>query len=393
MEASVTEIKAGGPTRRGFLGLLAGGAVVGVAAGYAINRGTASNNSAAADLARMTVYSTTDGEVYALRVSTGRTRWATPLFTSGWLAAGSGGVYASDYDGHVYALDAATGDIRWSRQIRGNGNAAGGTGIDYPYLSVNGGIVYIAPGTGYTYAFDAATGRLLWRHQSTSGSDYQPPVVYNGMVYVGSPDSYVYALDAVTGRFRWRSGKGGQASGAVGTGLLTIAQGILFALGANRLYAMDPISGKIQGTYPPTLPSSNGVAYIGSADGSLRATDIIKSQVLWTRRVKDAEWRPGTVAGSIVYLGIYNTALANCCITPINTNWAGAIMALDSATGKHIWTFTTPEETFGAPLVAAGIVYVVGQWNLYALDTMTGEAHWIYATSSYAGGNITISSP
>lgn len=390
MEAPATGIKGGGPTRRGFLGLLAGGAVVGVAAGYAINRGTASNNSAAADLARMTVYSTTNGEVYGLRASTGKTRWARPLSTSGWLAAGSGGVYASDYDGHLYALDAATGAVRWSRQMSGNGNAAGGTGIDYPYPSVNGGIVYIAPGTGYTYALDAATGHLVWRHQTTSGSTYQPPIVYNGTVYVGSPDSYVYALDAVTGRFRWRSGKGGQASGAVGTGLLTVAQGTLFALGANRLYAMDPASGKIQGTYFSTLPCSNGVAYTGSADGSLRARDLIKSEVLWTRRVKDVQWQPGTIAGSVVYLGIYNTTVS-CCTT--NTNWAGAIMALDSTTGKHIWTFTIPEGTFGAPLVAAGIVYVVGQWNLYALDTMTGEAHWIYATSSYAGGNVTVSSP
>ena len=393
MEAPATGIKGGGPTRRGFLGLLAGGAVVGVAAGYAIHRETASDNSAAADLAHMTVYSTANGGIYALRASTGKTRWARPLSTSDWLAVGSGAVYASDYDGHLYALDAATGAVRWSRRISGNRNAAGGTGFPYPFPSVNGDIVYIAPGTGSTYALDAATGHLLWRHQTTSGSTYQPPIVYNGIVYVGSPDSYVYALDAVTGRFRWRSGKGGHASGAVGTGLLTVAQGILFALGANRLYAMDPISGKIQGTYPPMLPCSNGVAYIGSADGSLRARDITKSQVLWTRRVKNAEWLPATVAGSIVYIGIYNTALASCCVTPINTNWAGAIMALDSATGKHIWTFTIPEGTFGAPVVAAGIVYVVGQWNLYALDTMTGQPHWIHTTSGGSGGNVTVSSP
>lgn len=388
MDAPATERKGGALTRRGFLGLLAGGAVVGVAAGYAINQRTASNNSTAADLTQMTVYSSTFGEAYALRASTGKIRWARPLITSAWLAVGSGGVYAANDDGQLSALDAATGAVRWSKQISGNGNTGGGEGFDFPYPSVNDGIVYIAPGTGYTYAFDASTGHLLWRHQTTSGSYNQPPIVYDGIVYVGNPDSYVYALDATTGEFRWRSGKGGQASETVGSGLLTVAQGILFAVGATRLYALDPSSGKVQGTYPPTLPCANGVAYIGSADGSLQARDLIKSKVLWTRRVKNAQWSPGTIADSILYLEIYNTAPPY----EVTTNWASAIMALDSATGKNIWTYTIPEESFYAPVVSAGIVYVVGTWNLYALDAVTGKPHWIYTnTTGVADGNVAVS--
>ena len=111
MDAPATERKGGALTRRGFLGLLAGGAVVGVAAGYAINQRTASNNSTAADLTQMTVYSSTFGEAYALRASTGKIRWARPLITSAWLAVGSGGVYAANDDGRLSALDAATGAV------------------------------------------------------------------------------------------------------------------------------------------------------------------------------------------------------------------------------------------------------------------------------------------
>jgi outer membrane protein assembly factor BamB len=389
MDARATERKGGALTRRGFFGLLAGGAVVGVAAGYVINQSTASNNSAAADIAQMTVYYSTYGEVYALQASNGKIRWARPLITSAWLAVGNGGVYTVDYNGQLSALDAATGAVRWSTPISGNENANGIERLDFPYPSVNDHIVYIAPGTGYTYAFDASTGHLLWRHRTTSSSYNQPPIVYDGMVYVGNPDSYVYALDATTGEFRWRSGKGGHASNTVGTGLLTVAQGILFALGATRLYALDPSSGKVQGTYSPTLPCANGVAYIGSADGSLQARDLIKSKVLWTRRVKNAQWSPGSIAGSVLYLMINNTA------PPYDgsTNWASAIMALDSATGKNIWTYVIPEESFGAPVVSAGIVCVVGAWNMYALDVVTGKPHWIYSNATpSADGNVTISS-
>ena len=207
---------------------------------------------------------------------------------------------------------------------------------------------------------------------------------------MGNPDSYVYALDATTGEFRWRFGKGGQASGAVGAGLLTVAQGILFAVGATRLYALDPSSGKVQDTYPPTLPCANGVAYIGSADGSLEARDLIKSKVLWTRRVKNAQWSPGTIAGSVLYLMIYNTTRPY----DVSTNWASAIMALDSATGKNIWTYAIPEESYYAtPVVSAGIVYVVGDWNLYALDAVTGKPHWIYtSTTGLTIENVAVSS-
>ena len=358
-----------GPSRRVFLGLLVGGAAIGVTTGYAINRGTAIHNPAAADLARMMVYFATFGEVYALHADTGTVRWARPLITSEVLAVGNGGVYAASQSGQLYALDAATGSIKWSDQFNEE--------LGSPFPSVSGDIVYIAPGGGYTYAFDAATGHQRWRHQTTSDSisDGQSPVVYRGIVYVGCPDSYVYALDAVSGEFRWRFGKGGQA----GTGLFIVAQDILFADGYDHLYALDPKNGKVQGIYPPALPCINGIAYTGSTDGSLQARDFVKSEVLWTRRVKNVQWSPATIAGNLLYLGANNMALDGS--GNIRGDWIGSVIALDAATGRSIWSYKTPEPISAVPVIAAGIVYAIGQWNLYALDAVTGETRWIYTTS------------
>jgi outer membrane protein assembly factor BamB len=364
-------------TRRGFLGFLAGGAVVGAAGGYAISQRTASSNSAATDLGKVTIYSSGYGEVYALEANTGKVRWSRPLITSGWLAVGGGGVYAASYDGQLSALDAATGAVRWIRQVSGREELA------LPYPSVGGHIVYIAPGTGYTYAFSATTGDLLWRRQTSSSGYNQPPVIFNGRLYVGNPDSYVYALDATTGRFLWRSGKGGQ--GAAGTGLLTVAQEKLFAVGATRLYAFDPSTGKIQNTYPPTLPCANGVAYISSTDGSLRARDLSQSKTLWTRKARNVQWLPGTTDNGTLYLELYNNASQDY----VSTNWVGSVMALDAVTGKRIWSYVIPEESFYAPVVTGGAIFVTGEYNLYALDAVNGDARWIHTnTSGFGLGNV-----
>jgi outer membrane protein assembly factor BamB len=351
--------------RRRFLSLVVGGAAVGVAAGYAINQATAVNNPDVGNLAQMAVYAATYGEILALRADTGTVRWAKPLITSEFLAAGSGGVYATSDNGEVYALNSVTGTMRWSYRISG--------GTESPFPSVNNNMVYIAPGGGYTYALDAATGQLRWRHQTTSDSYSQPPVIYRGIVYVGDPDSYVYALDAVTGEFRWRFGRGGQSS----QGMLIVAQDVLFAVGSDHLYALNLKSGKVQGVYPAVLPCANGVAYIGSTDGSLQARNIIESKVLWTRRLVNAEWLPAATAGNVVYLGIQNTAWNDI---NVHTDWVSKIIALDVATGKTIWDYIVPVPIYLPPLVVAGVVFVIGRWTLFALNAATGEIRWLYNT-------------
>lgn len=377
MDELTAETQGGGPSRRGFFGLLAGGAAVGVPAGYAISRGTQITNPAIIDT-RMTIYFATSGEIYALYASTGAVRWASPLITSGSIAAGSGGVYVADYDGLLHSLDAATGTIKWSHRLTNN--------IGSPFLSVSAGSVYITPGDGYTYALEAATGYLRWRRRTTSGTFGQSPVVYRGMVYVGSPDSYVFALDAATGEFRWKFGKGNQVSPDSSTGALALVQSMLFAEGTDNLYVLGPRNGVVQGVYPPLLPCSNGVAYVGSDNGSIQAREVTKSRVLWTRQVNDAGWFPPSVANGILYLGVTNV--------PGSTSWVGAIMAFDAATGRHVWTYLAPEGNFSIPLIVAGSVYVVGNWNIYALNAATGKARWVYPTSQEKiVRNLVISSP
>ena len=380
---------AGSPTRRGFLSLLAGGAAIGVTAGYVIHRETAPNGtsrrstlngSASTTLPRRTLYCTTLGEIYAFSADTGAVRWTRPLITSEPHTVGRSGVFAAGgFDRRVYSFDVATGAIKWIYRVSEYGNSAADL-WEFPSPTVEGNIVYLAPGGGYTYAIDAVTGHLRWRQQTTRNSAGQAPVVYHGIVYVGGPDSYVYALDAITGEFRWRFGSGSQAPEAYNQGLLMVVQGKLFAGGTDRLYALDPQNGKVLGTYPPTVPCTNGVAYTGTTDGILQARDVASSRVLWTRRVENAQWSPATIADNVLYLGLSN--MAPCCSGNSTDNWIGKVMALDAATGRFIWSYTAPASAFTTPVITSGIVYVAGGYNLYALSVANGDPRWIHSTSS-----------
>ena len=63
--------------------------------------------------------------------------------------------------------------------------------------------------------------------------------------------------------------------------------------------------------------------------------------------------------------------------------------AIDAATGKAAWTFTTRARVDSSPAVAGGRVYVgSNDGRLYVLDAATGEKQW-----EFEAGAALVSSP
>lgn len=380
----------GGPTRRVFLGLLAGGATLGLTVGYAIHReatptGTtriARRDGSAVAADTRILYCTISGKVYALDTDTGEVRWAQPLNSDATLAVHREGIYLTGiFDHSVYRCNAATGVIQWLYRAPPVHRKTVASDWTLSTLAADGRTIYLTSSRGYTYAIDTATGHPRWRQQ-TANNTYSAPVVYRGIVYVGGPDLYVYALDAANGDHRWRFGRGSDSSRGPDEPLLGMIRGKLFAGGSHYLYALDPESGKEQGSYPPAAPCSNGVAYTGSMDGSLEARDIVGARVLWTRRLlkadqyDDLRWSSVTVDNNVLYSGLGITGSSG------NRNFSGQIIALDAATGASRWNHAVPDTLFTAPVAAAGMVYVAGEYNLYALDAATGRLQWIQSSRS-----------
>jgi len=187
--------------------------------------------------------STTDNTLWALDVSTGKTKWG---FTTGGPirfapAVADGCVHVVSDDGVAYCLDAASGRLIWEfrgglddRKLAGNGRMISRWPIRSG-VAVKGGVVHFAAGMWssegvYVFALDAKTGKQIWcndahlhylpmPHASTAHTGNMPQgylaiggnrVVYNNSV----GGSWAYA--ARTGRLTGRSG---------GTGTLKKAKG------------------------------------------------------------------------------------------------------------------------------------------------------------------------
>jgi outer membrane protein assembly factor BamB len=64
------------------------------------------------------------------------------------------------------------------------------------------------------------------------------------------------------------------------------------------------------------------------------------------------------------------------------------VHAIDTATGKAIWTFPTRARVDSSPVVAGGRVYIgSGDGRLYVLDSASGQKIWEFD----AGAGITAS--
>jgi outer membrane protein assembly factor BamB len=375
-----------GPSRRVFIALLAGGVAGGAGVGYALRGRPHSGGSHGGGTPggddRATLYFSSGNAVYALSAATGRVRWTRPLNSETTIAVGSGRVFTVDYFGTAYALDGRSGAVRWTRTLTTHGSNAS--------MSSSGDRVYVMPGDGHTYALDAATGRPLWNRQT--GSPAGGPVAYQDLVFAGSPDSQVLALDAGTGEVRWTAG---QPNPAATAGALTVVQGILYAAGSSTSYAIDPHTGRVLDKFTaPLLPAANGMAYYAGQDGtSMQAWNLATRQVVWTLRLPGAQYGPVTVGRSLAFLGIVNNNADECC-TRSNADqegWAGRISAYAAATGHSAWTYPAPEGDFSPPLVTSGIVYIVGNFNAYALNATTGKPLWVTPTTQeIIPGNLEI---
>jgi outer membrane protein assembly factor BamB len=266
-------------------------------------------------------FGSSDGNLYALHALTGRKKWA--FKTNGLIhtspALYQGKVYFGSWDRFFYAIDAQTGKLQWKFE----------TGKQPVYHVLEGiqssptcadGSVYFGSRDGYFYALDAAAGKMLWKYAADNSWVLTTAAVKDGIVYLGTSDTYLLlGFDAKTGKEKMRYKTNGYVysspaltgntayfgdftgnlcavnlkSGKL-TGLFTtpgkaanakkilnpqgnidfnlLAKGKDISLYATSIDAMDKLY-----TLGPIVSSpaiSNGVIYVGSADGCLYALNL-----------------------------------------------------------------------------------------------------------------------
>jgi len=197
----------------------------------------------------------------------------------------------------------------------------------------------------HLYAFDAKTGAVKWRLR-TDGPVHSTPAVQNGTVYLGSCDERFRAIRLADGH-------------------------VLFTIPVSYTAASTVMDGTR--------------AYVGTFDNEMLGIDVQTKKILW--RFKDPQrefpyYSSAALAAGRVIVG----------------NRDKSVHAIDTASGKEAWKFTTRARVDSSPAIAGGRVYVgSSDGRLYVLDAQTGRKVWDYdvgdavtASPAIASGRVVI---
>lgn len=281
----------------------------------------------------------------------------------------------ANHDGYVpMSLDPAKLSFLWQRSLssdRLNPVAAGNGEV---FVSVPG---YFSTGRGLQ-ALDAVTGETKWSHIYDDVFSINPPAYANGKVYIQTcnhtPGTYLWAYDADIG----------------------------------HLVYSTPFSAQWESYYAPTI-YDNTVYIDGGYYGGMYAFDRSGGQQEWfTEASQNDNWTPAVDAK---YAYVYDGKDYNACLMAVNRKTGElAFQITDSSDdgfsnsetvtlgthsdafavngnrlicfdlkGRQIkWQLTRKFWYSSQATVAKGVVYIIDDGGLSAIDELTGTLLWIW---------------
>ncbi len=265
-----------------------------------------------------------NGVVHAVALATGEERWRSPLGADAGAATPQivdEVAIVGDMDGVLHGIDATTGDARWTAELDGSISGA---------VAATAKSVVAATNDGNAYGIDPATGEIAWR--TTLPGGVSRSVAANADMAFVSAAGHVVALRATDGTIVWDARVADSGEG----GTPTVADGLVYAATG----------------FDPDDPAATGVSVIDATSGELRWRHVSASQeVVFTPAVVDG--RAFMVSGD------------------------ATVVAVESSTGKLLWSHTTDGPNDALPSVAQETVYVATNGgSVQALDVATGEMRW-----------------
>jgi polyvinyl alcohol dehydrogenase (cytochrome) len=325
-------------------------------------------------------------------------------------------VFIGSRTGMFYALDADTGAVRWQRQLDFGSNATCAAKGIVATAAVapdpaSGALTVYAAGAHFLYALNAADGAQRWRRSigpnTAAGNrlyfNWSSPTVLGGRVFMGIGANCddvkirggVVAIDQRTGAVQhtWFDAPAGQVGATVWS--TAAAQGnVLWAttgspdpngpaifdaysivrLGAATMAKQDQwkapnaIDSDLDFGSSPTLFSATvagaSTALVGACNKNglfyaWRRSNLAAGPV-WSRRVGDTG---GTGSGACITSAAWDSGLDRLFVAANSTSiggtsFAGAVRALNPATGAVIWQRGLPCVVNGSPTINGAIVAV-----------------------------------
>jgi outer membrane protein assembly factor BamB len=352
--------------------------------------------------------------VFALDLATGRIHWrrlfdATNPGPNG-LAAAGGRIFGAT-DAAAFALDAASGRVLWRRFLV--------TAVA-PYVDMApqaaGGLVYVSTvglppnGRGELYALDASTGRIRWRlstiahawrvpREAGGGGAWETPSVAKGEVYWGTTNPYPY------GGTPAHPNGGAFAGAALYTDSLLVTDAR-----SGRISWFDQVTPHDVRDYDFQLPPILGFAgrrpavFGAGKAGIVIAWDRSTHRRLWVAEVgahlndrgplpaHRVSVCPGLLGGVLTPMasagGRLFVPVVDLCMRGSATGYepldhvdpargSGELVALDTKSGRRIWTLHLREPDFGCASVAHGVVFTsTYDGTVYGVDSANGHVLW-----------------
>lgn len=309
------------------------------------------------------IYGVTPTGVFALDAQTGQQVWYDTHLAVGKASfdippqVANGKVFVSSAltvgGGIIYALDAGTGTTLWSfqtvadpvgQQLKATAGGAWDAlligpdnsvyaGIGNPYLSLQQ--AQNTPSrelyTDSIVKLNQATGKLEWYYQAFPDDfhdwDLQISPIYttttdgHSVVLAAGKGGFVFAFDAASGQLLWKT-----------------------AVGIHNGHDNDDQQA-LDGTLQLTTPYTSYPGEIGGVETNMAAAD-------------------GMVYVPVVNVPTTYTSPTALLGTPDLTKAASAMVALDLATGKQLWTTALPQMPLGGATVSNDLVFTT---------TFTGE--------------------
>lgn len=263
------------------------------------------------------------------------------------------------------ALKLADGKVRWQAQGKNAFSAS---------PCVAGGALYIGDEGGYFHAVNASNGHTRWTFKA-EGKILSSATVAPGVVLFGSYDNHLYCLNVKTGKLKWKStfGMPVHCTPCV-TGRRVVIAGC-----DGIVRVLDLAAGKQRAAC--TIPDTNFAAsaagaadrvFVGALNGLRLCVRLADGKALW----RSQEQAPGAAVFA-------SPALAASAV--IYGSRSRNVYALDPATGRQRWAFTTRGDVDSSPVVAGGMVWFGDDsGQLYGLSLATGKQAWRFR----AGGAI-----
>jgi len=156
------------------------------------------------------VFGTPGGFLYSLDAESGKENWKFEMGAaiSVGPAIANGKIYAGQQGSErfFYCLDANTGKLVWKQTIPG--------GWVWGSAAVDEGLVYVPTVSGYAVCLDGETGHIVWMYP-TAKSVPAEPAIDGDLVYFGSWSHALYAFNKRTGEVVWKENGIGLDSGTL----------------------------------------------------------------------------------------------------------------------------------------------------------------------------------